>query len=429
MMIGHVLDDRYELLRLLGQGGMGAVYEGRHTGTGRRVAVKLLPGEVLDPEHIARFQREARAFGALQTLHIAQVLDVGSDAVTGTPYLVLELLEGEDVYSLVRRLGPLPVGLALRIGVQACFGLERAHEAGIIHRDIKSANLFLARQEHGQRVVKLLDFGVAKVHDPKLAGGAITRDGQVMGTPLYMSPEQACSLASADARSDIWSLGVTLYECLAGRPPHQGLRSYGETMAAIVTKPTPPLREAAPWVPQEVALVIHRALARDRKDRHESAAAFAAALQALLPDGWTIDESMLVRREEAEAARPSNLPPLSSASPPPPRARVGLLVTGALAAAAAGGLAVYLAMSGDAPPVADAAHLPKPPATATEPASATATEPASATATATAPLEPTLEDPPPPAPPPIETGAAPTPRPRPRPPQRRPPADDETTRK
>jgi eukaryotic-like serine/threonine-protein kinase len=161
----QVIDQKYQVVRLLGKGGMGAVYEARHVGTGRRVAVKVILNENGLPQHVdvlARFQREARAAGAIESMHITQVLDTGVDPRGGHPYLVMEYLAGEDLHQTLERLGPLSPDLALRIAVQACLGLAKAHEGGVVHRDIKPANIFLARQDAGQIWVKLLDFGIAK---------------------------------------------------------------------------------------------------------------------------------------------------------------------------------------------------------------------------------------------------------------------------
>ncbi|WP_437753001.1 protein kinase domain-containing protein [Sorangium sp. So ce1389] len=331
-MIGRTLDDRYAIHRLLGQGGMGAVYEARHTGTGRRVAVKVILGQAADDELVRRFQREARAVGAVESEHIAQVFDTGRDRETGAPYIAMEFLEGEDVQALIERLGPLPVDLALRIGLQACLGLERAHEAGIVHRDIKPANLFLARKQGGQRVIKLLDFGVAKVADNSLGNGGMTKSGALLGSPLYMSPEQARGSGAVDARSDIWSLGISLYHALSGQRPNQHLTGLGELVLAICTTPVRWIQEVAPWVPPEVAHVVHRALVIDPAGRTASAAELAAALRALLPNGEAIVDAMLVplgadaRSSRASfapfdpahgAARGPSAPSFDAASGPP----------------------------------------------------------------------------------------------------------------
>ncbi|XYH94553.1 serine/threonine-protein kinase [Sorangium sp. So ce1128] len=328
-MIGRTLDDRYAIHRLLGQGGMGAVYEARHTGTGRRVAVKVILGQAADDDLVRRFQREARAVGAVESEHIAQVFDTGRDRETGAPYIAMEFLEGEDVQALIERLGPLPVDLALRIGLQACLGLERAHEAGIVHRDIKPANLFLARKQGGQRVIKLLDFGVAKVADNSLGNGGMTKSGALLGSPLYMSPEQARGSGAVDARSDIWSLGISLYHALSGQRPNQHLTGLGELVLAICTTPVRWIQEVAPWVPPEVAHVVHRALVIDPAGRTASAAELAAALRAFLPNGEAIVDAMLVPLGAAArasfapfegahgAARGPSAPSFDPASGPP----------------------------------------------------------------------------------------------------------------
>ncbi|WP_437586719.1 protein kinase domain-containing protein [Sorangium sp. So ce1000] len=313
-MIGRTLDDRYTVLRLLGQGGMGAVYEARHAGTGRRVAVKVILGQAADDELVRRFQREARAVGAVESEHIAQVFDTGRDRETGAPYIAMEFLEGEDVQALIERLGPLPVDLALRIGLQACLGLERAHEAGIVHRDIKPANLFLARKQGGQRVVKVLDFGVAKVADNGLGNGGMTKSGALLGSPLYMSPEQARGSGAIDARSDVWSLGISLYHALSGHRPNEHLTGLGELVLAICTTPVRWIQEIAPWVPPEVAHVVHRALVIDPAGRIASAGELAAALRALLPGGEAIVEAMLV---PLDAATRASRAPFGAAPTPP----------------------------------------------------------------------------------------------------------------
>ncbi|WP_437523123.1 protein kinase [Sorangium sp. So ce726] len=329
-MIGRTLDDRYTMIRLLGQGGMGAVYEARHAGTGRRVAVKVILGQAADDDLVRRFQREARAVGAVESEHIAQVFDTGRDRETGAPYIAMEFLEGEDVQALIERLGPLPVDLVLRIGLQACLGLERAHEAGIVHRDIKPANLFLARKQGGQRVIKVLDFGVAKVTDNSLGNGGMTKSGALLGSPLYMSPEQARGSGAIDARSDVWSLGISLYHALSGHRPNEHLTGLGELVLAICTTPVRWIQEIAPWVPPEVAHVVHRALVIDPAGRTASAGELAAALRAFLPGGEVIVEAMLVPLDAAtRASRASfggiSAPPHASSAPfgaalTPPRA-------------------------------------------------------------------------------------------------------------
>jgi serine/threonine-protein kinase len=287
-----VIDEKYQLVRKLGEGGMGAVYEARHQGTGRRVAVKLLASAALEkrPEVVQRFQREAMASGAVESQYIAQVFDSGVDAKTGSPYTVMELLVGEDLSHAIKRLGPLPPDVALRVCAQACMGLRKAHEAGVIHRDIKPANLFLATREEGEVLVKLLDFGIAKIKvevDPNATteNGALTRTGALLGSPLYMSPEQARGRKEIDHRTDIWSLGVVLYEALTGVTPYGHLESFGELLIQICSTPPRHVQDLAPWVPADAAAIVHTALALNADRRFAGAAEMLDALRGALGSG------------------------------------------------------------------------------------------------------------------------------------------------
>jgi serine/threonine protein kinase len=295
----QTVDGKYRIVRLLGEGGMGAVYEARHLGTGRRVAVKVIVGDALeksDDDVVARFQREARAAGAIESQHIAQVLDTGVDPAGGFPYIVIEYLEGEDLSKTVARLGPLPPGVALRIASQACAGLHKAHLSKVVHRDIKPANLYLVRQDGNEVVVKLLDFGIAKIAlDPVLSNerAVLTTTGMMLGSPLYMSPEQARGSRDVDHRSDVWSLGVVLHECLSGTTPHARCSSFGELILAICGEHRP-LLDVAPWVGPEIGAIVDKALAIDPARRFQSAKEMGEALREVLKGGHGIDESMLV---------------------------------------------------------------------------------------------------------------------------------------
>lgn len=299
IVIGSVIDGRYHVIRLLGAGAMGSVFEAEHTGTGRRVAVKVInSGDMSrNPMLISRFQREAKAAGAIDTQHITQVLDTGTDPESGLPYMVMEFLSGEDLQQALKRVGPLIPDLALRITAQTCLGLQKAHDAGVVHRDIKPANLFLARRDAGEILVKVLDFGIAKVkmdHANETESAGLTRTGNMLGSPLYMSPEQARGTRLIDHRADIWSLGVVLYQALTGRTPYGHIQALGELIIAICHEPPPPVQDFAPWVTPEIAAIVHRALKLNPADRFESAAALFTALRPLLPHGWTISEDMLI---------------------------------------------------------------------------------------------------------------------------------------
>ena len=298
MSAAGTIDGKYQIVRQLGEGGMGAVYEAKHLGTGRRVAVKVIVADVLKKGGgvVERFQREARATGEIETQHIAMVLDTGTDGATGNPYLVMEYLSGEDLHELLARTGALPADVALRVIAQATVGIAKAHDAGVVHRDIKPANLFLTRRD-GDVVVKVLDFGIAKV---KMELGDsnerrdITKTGAVLGSPLYMSPEQARGDKTIDHRTDVWSLGVVLYEALSGRTPHGHIDTIGGLIVAICSQPAPHLQAAAPWVDAQVAAVVHKALALDPAARWQTASELLAAIRELLPNGMALDESMLV---------------------------------------------------------------------------------------------------------------------------------------
>jgi eukaryotic-like serine/threonine-protein kinase len=297
-MVGQTIAGKYELLSLLGMGGMGAVYEGRNASTLKRVAVKVLlsPELAQHQQIVKRFFREAQASSVIESDHIVQIFDSGSDPVTGFPYMVMELLNGEDVEHTLKRFSALQPLASAKVILQAATGLAKAHEAGIVHRDIKPANLFLTKRDSGDLVVKILDFGIAKVkmEGYSEASAGLTRTGSMLGTPLYMSPEQAKGSTGIDARSDVWSLGVVLYELLCGQLPYGDASSLGELMVSIITADIPLLQDKAPWVPPELAEVAHRAMSRDLARRFQNAGEFRDALTALVADGSRITSDMLV---------------------------------------------------------------------------------------------------------------------------------------
>ena len=305
-MLGRTLN-KYRLVRLLGEGGMGSVYEAHDARSGARVAIKVLrPTEPAVAEAAqARFRIEAEVARLIDSPHIAAVFDTGTDPETSAPFMVMERLVGEDLHELLRRVGPLSPEVALRIGAQVCRGLVRAHEAGVIHRDIKPANLFLSQLGNGDVTVKILDFGIAKFkasRDPRLPEQRQSFAGSLLGSLHYMSPEQARCERTLDERSDIWSLGIVLYRALTGHLPHEELRRVGELILAISSELPRPLQELAPWVPTEIATVVHAALQSNPERRFSSAAAMLDAIEALLPHGDDLDVSMLASLDDAERA-------------------------------------------------------------------------------------------------------------------------------
>jgi serine/threonine-protein kinase len=297
-VIDEILNGKYRLIRQMGAGGMGAVYEAEEAPSSRRVAVKVIStgDESRDRALVGRFHREAKATMSIDTDHIVRVFDTGNDAASGQPFMVMEYLVGEDLAQAFKRLGPLPPDTALRIVAQATFGLEKAHAARVVHRDIKPANLFLAEKEGGGLIVKVLDFGIAKIKMDQANitdSKSLTRTGSMVGSPLYMSPEQARGSKSIDHRADIWSMGVVLYQALTGRTPNQDIEALGELIIAICSELPRPVQELAPWVSPEIAAIVHRALRFEPADRFQTADEMLAALMALLPDGSSLTAEML----------------------------------------------------------------------------------------------------------------------------------------
>jgi len=275
---GSVIAGKYELVSVIGEGGMGVVYEARHLRLKQRVAIKMLRPKVLHLDAITpRFEREARTAALLRGRHVARIFDVD---VTegGLPFMVMEFLVGRDLEAELVERGTLSVQEATGYVLQACVAMQEAHAAGIVHRDLKPANLFLT-EENGERVVKVLDFGISKITDD--AETRLTGTFATVGTPLYMSPEQVRSSKDVDIRTDIWSLAVILFEALAGQPPFYG--SMTATAAAIVADPTPSLCAIRPDVPVELEQALERALQKLPSRRFPDVGSLSAALAPFGP--------------------------------------------------------------------------------------------------------------------------------------------------
>jgi serine/threonine-protein kinase len=273
--LGTVIDGKYTIVGLLGRGGMGAVYEARHARLARRFAIKfLLPEFAADPEVLRRFENEARAAGGLEHPNLAAVTDFGQ-AADGAPYLVMEFLQGQDCSKLLRASGPLPIGRAANLVAQACRGLVVAHKAGIVHRDLKPENLFLTDAGDGTDLVKVLDFGIAKLSHPD--SSLVTGKGATFGTAHYMSPEQVRGAGEVDERADVWALGVVLYELLSGRKPYDGEKFVNVIHQILYAEPTP-LAAVRPGLPAKLMVVVDHALKKNVSERLPSVAALAELL-------------------------------------------------------------------------------------------------------------------------------------------------------
>jgi len=274
---GQIIDSKYRIVRLLGTGGMGAVYEGENIRIRRKVAIKMLHGSVsTQPDVIARFEREAQAAALVGSDHICEVLDLGVLA-DETRYMVMEYLEGDTLSGLIKRNGRLTPPQSIPILTQILDALGAAHAAGIIHRDLKPDNVFILPQKSGiQNFVKILDFGVSKFS--QLGGELnVTRAGAVVGTPYYMSPEQARGSSAIDQRTDIYAIGVLLYQATTGQVPYQA-ETFNELLFKIVLEVAPPPQTYVPDIDPDFASIIQCAMAREPDQRFQSCQQFRDAL-------------------------------------------------------------------------------------------------------------------------------------------------------
>ena len=366
--VGQVISSKYKLLRLLGDGGMGSVYEAEHLRLGTHVAIKVLHSDLARRSGlIERFLQEARVSAQIRSPHVVHVTDVEATP-DGIAYLVMELLQGEPLSTLEKRERTLPVATACEYTSQILEALEAAHSLGVVHRDLKPDNVFVTF-DGGKPVIKLIDFGIAKLKRAEGATGAgqknLTVAGMLMGTPEYMAPEQAYSATDVDARADLYSVGVMLYEMLSGQTPAQG-----EDPRVVVLKvergEVPPLVHVAPNVPPEIAGLVHRAMAPRPEMRFASAAEMRIALDAL-----TSGKRVGTAKIPQASMGPSPQPPAAS-----PAAHRGDLRTGTVMGAPAEGALV--GNPGSGPP----------------PANPNAQRPGTGTARA-APLDPAVYAPPP----------------------------------
>ena len=299
---GKIIAGRYRLIRLLGEGGMGAVWEAKNEAIARDVAIKVMrPAIAGDPVALQRFFTEAQICGSIRNPGIVDVLDLGR-AEDGSPFLVMELLEGESLEARISRERRLLPSVILPIVRDVARTIALAHEKGVIHRDLKPANLFLHLISPSRTVVKVLDFGISKVSTP---GASIktTASGAVIGSPPYMSPEHLLGRVAVDLRTDIYALGVILYEALSGRLPFQE-ENYNTLIISIVTSDPPDIATLIPDLPPHIAALVRGAMAKDRDKRIATMNELADQIEKLLPGVADDDRSVLAgmaERQEDEA--------------------------------------------------------------------------------------------------------------------------------
>jgi serine/threonine-protein kinase len=388
-LVGTILDGNYRITRLIGQGGMGAVYEGVQIRLERRVAIKLMARELAaNTEAIARFRREAEVTSQLGHPHIVQVFDFGA-APSGEPYIVMEFLEGEDLEKRIQRVGTLPLAAASHIIRQVASALSATHAKGIVHRDLKPANVFLLSVEGETDFVKVVDFGISKVRS---ATTKLTAALAVMGTPNYMAPEQAEGrVGDIDARTDQWALACIAYELLAGRPPFVG-ENVASLLYQVIHQAPSPISQMNPGLPAGVEGVLRRALSKTQAERFQTLTEFSRAFEGAA-SGKVVPATMAgpgaaaapvaaaasgaaIGRAPTMASQPG-IPPVTTfssaageASEPdvalPARPKRGLLFVG-LGAAAALGAGAFALISRRAPGPAPAAAVVAPAPTTSGP--------------------------------------------------------------
>lgn len=301
---GTVLAGKYRVERVLGSGGMGFVVAALHLELQHLVAVKFLHGTMMtNGEAVARFAREARAAARIKSEHVARVLDVGR-LDEGAPYTVMEFLQGQDLGALLLERGPLPVDLAVEYVLQACHAIAEAHAAGIVHRDLKPSNLFLTASSDGVGIIKVLDFGISKLTTAASFEPQLTSTKSSMGSPLYMSPEQMKSFRDADHRTDIWALGVILYELTCGKPPFDA-GSLPELIMALVMSTPAALSAQRPEVPSGLEAVVMRCLEKDPAQRYPSVGELARELLPFAPQN---SRSLVERVSRLSGSHPPATP-------------------------------------------------------------------------------------------------------------------------
>jgi serine/threonine-protein kinase len=290
---GEIIEGKYRVEKILGEGGMGVVLAAHHELLDQRVAVKVLTAT--DEKAISRFSFEAQSTARLKSEHVARVMDVGA-LPGGAPFMVMEYLEGCDLEELLQLNGPLPIQEAVGYVLQALEGLSQAHGLGIVHRDLKPANLFLAVHPSGANVIKIVDFGISKSIVSRRSGktGVLTAEHSTVGSPIYMAPEQIRASKDVDPRADLWSLGVVLYELLCGEPPFSG-ESVGAIFAAVLEKDAPELHIRVPTVPVGLSAAVARCVQRDRAKRYPNVLELA---QALAPFGPPDSTARVTRIEQ-----------------------------------------------------------------------------------------------------------------------------------
>lgn len=310
---GDLVGGRYRVGSVIGEGGMGVVFEATHLGLETKVALKVIRSELKnDEEFVQRFVNEARAAALLKGEHVARVFDVGTLA-SGEPYLVMERLDGMGLEAFLEAVGPLEPPEAAHLVLEVCEGLAEAHALSLVHRDIKPANLFLSRRSDGRSVLKILDFGIAKRLADKRRR-TLTNPARSLGSPWYMSPEQMMDSSHVDLRTDIWSVGVLLFELLTGEHPFDG-ESIPEVCAKVLSAEPPSVRDLRPGIDPRLAAVITCCLEKDPAQRFPNVTALAEALHEFAPVAMTSGTALTVPRSaryrRSRRSTPGSLMPFS----------------------------------------------------------------------------------------------------------------------